>query len=348
MPPKNSTLNKQKQKKIEEDIRRLKGKKNKKAKDAIRNLQYELNGGKNEYELRAEKKAKKDQQKEQKKMEKKKVVNKAEPVGENAKGYLCPFIAQGQTCPDGDNCPYRHEETKKQKDKNKASIYVDQREMDRTKSSSWSADLIKQVANSQYRSKNATAQSQKSCPHFMKSVENGTFGWFWECPNGQKCMFKHAVPEGWRPPLQQEADDDEGEFGFYDIIEAERAKFIDGIGVNEETFKEWKEKRLELIRKRKIKEVKEEVKKLKRGQKARVSGRVFFLLDIGDKEDDKRAGDNIDYKHREEDEEENDEENNDEIESNDDLEATNDVKEENSSLNIEMNIDEPKSIVQEA
>ena len=34
------------------------------------------------------------------------------------------------------------------------------------------------------------------CQHFLNAVEDSRFGWFWECPNGTTCSFRHAVPEG--------------------------------------------------------------------------------------------------------------------------------------------------------
>ena len=34
------------------------------------------------------------------------------------------------------------------------------------------------------------------CKHFLDALENSKYGWFWECPGGPKCHYKHAVPPG--------------------------------------------------------------------------------------------------------------------------------------------------------
>lgn len=31
------------------------------------------------------------------------------------------------------------------------------------------------------------------------------FGWFWECPNGEKCQYRHALPPGFMLKSQRKA-----------------------------------------------------------------------------------------------------------------------------------------------
>lgn len=31
----------------------------------------------------------------------------------------------------------------------------------------------------------------------MDAVEENKYGWFWECPNGEKCIYRHALPSGY-------------------------------------------------------------------------------------------------------------------------------------------------------
>ena len=38
--------------------------------------------------------------------------------------------------------------------------------------------------------------AQQICKHFLDAVENSKYGWFWECPGGPKCHYKHALPPG--------------------------------------------------------------------------------------------------------------------------------------------------------
>lgn len=34
------------------------------------------------------------------------------------------------------------------------------------------------------------------CKFFLEAVENSKYGWFWECPNGKNCHYRHALPAG--------------------------------------------------------------------------------------------------------------------------------------------------------
>ena len=35
------------------------------------------------------------------------------------------------------------------------------------------------------------------CSLFVEALEKNVYGWLWECPNGPKCRFTHAVPLGY-------------------------------------------------------------------------------------------------------------------------------------------------------
>lgn len=34
------------------------------------------------------------------------------------------------------------------------------------------------------------------------------YGWFWECPNGENCMYRHALPPGFKLKAQRKAEQD--------------------------------------------------------------------------------------------------------------------------------------------
>ena len=34
------------------------------------------------------------------------------------------------------------------------------------------------------------------CKFFLDAVEKSKYGWFWQCPNGTACIYKHALPPG--------------------------------------------------------------------------------------------------------------------------------------------------------
>lgn len=31
---------------------------------------------------------------------------------------------------------------------------------------------------------------------FLEAVEKSKYGWFWSCPNGTSCIYRHALPPG--------------------------------------------------------------------------------------------------------------------------------------------------------
>ena len=35
------------------------------------------------------------------------------------------------------------------------------------------------------------------CKHFIESVEKRLYGWFWACPSGPECKYKHKLPPGY-------------------------------------------------------------------------------------------------------------------------------------------------------
>lgn len=50
------------------------------------------------------------------------------------------------------------------------------------------------------------------CKFFLDAVEKKQYGWFWACPNGKECHYRHALPPGYilksqmKALLQEEAD----------------------------------------------------------------------------------------------------------------------------------------------
>ena len=34
------------------------------------------------------------------------------------------------------------------------------------------------------------------CKHFMQAVEARKYGWFWSCPGGAECKYRHKLPKG--------------------------------------------------------------------------------------------------------------------------------------------------------
>lgn len=61
------------------------------------------------------------------------------------------------------------------------------------------------------------------CKHFLEAVEKSKYGWFWECPSGQKCIYRHALPPGFVLKKDLKKEEKKDEISLEDLIERERA-----------------------------------------------------------------------------------------------------------------------------
>ncbi len=60
----------------------------------------------------------------------------------------------------------------------------------------WDEEKLRKVVMSKHGNPKTT--TDKVCKYFIDAVENGKYGWFWQCPNGgDKCMYKHSLPVGY-------------------------------------------------------------------------------------------------------------------------------------------------------
>lgn len=84
------------------------------------------------------------------------------------------------------------------------------------------------------------------CKHFLEAVEKSKYGWFWECPAGTKCIYRHALPPGFVLKRdKKKLEEKKNEISLVDLIERERA----ALGPNQtkitlETFLAWKKKKI--------------------------------------------------------------------------------------------------------
>lgn len=64
----------------------------------------------------------------------------------------------------------------------------------------------------------------KICKFFLDAVEKAKYGWFWECPNGERCIYRHALPQGYVLKRDKKKMDAEKgpDISLVDLIEKER------------------------------------------------------------------------------------------------------------------------------
>jgi hypothetical protein len=60
----------------------------------------------------------------------------------------------------------------------------------------WDEEKLRKVVMSKHGNPKTT--TDKVCKYFIDAVENGKYGWLWQCPNGgDKCMYRHSLPPGY-------------------------------------------------------------------------------------------------------------------------------------------------------
>ena len=118
--------------------------------------------------------------------------------------------------------------------------------------------------------------------------------WFWECPNGATCKYRHALPPGYILQREKKALEaqKEDEISIEELVERERAALSSHTTtpVTEESFKIWKsQKRKEAEDKSKIEAAKKKAN-FKTGKTTGVTGREMFSFNPDMvKEDDEGA-----------------------------------------------------------
>lgn len=85
------------------------------------------------------------------------------------------------------------------------------------------------------------------CKHFIDAVEKSKYGWFWECPSGTKCIYRHALPPGFvLKKDKKKLEDKKSEISLVDLIEKERASLgSKQTKITLESFIAWKKKKLQ-------------------------------------------------------------------------------------------------------
>lgn len=170
----------------------------------------------------------------------------------------------------------------------KRDMYTDDREaeMKADGMETWDQEKLDSVIalKAQKDPGNANSATSIVCKHFLSAVEGMKYGWFWECPMGKECKYKHALPPGFILKRDQE-DDTEEKISMEQLIEEERQallkKVLPGMAltkVTEDTFKVWKKRKI-MEKKRKEAKARKKLKgKLAAGKTVTVTGRDLFTL----------------------------------------------------------------------
>ncbi|KAL8857451.1 MAG: hypothetical protein Q9178_005945 [Gyalolechia marmorata] len=236
------------------------------------------------------------------------------PFGVDPKTVLCQFFKQGN-CEKGKRCKFSHDLSVERK-REKKNLYQDTREGEKEAEeeerkkddmADWDEAKLRQVVTSKHGNPKTT--TDKVCKYFIDAVENGKYGWFWQCPNGgDKCMYKHSLPPGFILKTKDQRAAEKAlmdksplkTLTLEDFLESERHKLTGTLTpVTAESFALWKKQRTDK------KQAEEEARMAKEA-----TGRAMFEQgDWGsDSEDEDEDEDEDDGDDDHEDEDEGDEE----------------------------------------
>jgi ATP-binding cassette subfamily F protein 2 len=113
--------------------------------------------------------------------------------GVDPKTVLCEFFKHGCCAKTADKCKYSHQldiATRQQKRSAFELPSEDSIEM-------WDQKKLEAViARKHGQEANTNNETTIVCKHFLDAVEKKLYGWFWHCPGGADCKYKHKLPPG--------------------------------------------------------------------------------------------------------------------------------------------------------
>lgn len=288
MPPKakpaapgKKTDQKKKEKVIEDKTFGLKNKKGAKQQKFIQQVEKQVkSGGVPVRKLEEPKKDKDTKLKEQKEMNLLfKPVQKVEK-GADPKSVICAFFKNGQ-CTKGAKCKFSHDLTIERKAE-KRSMYVDIRDKEEDETmENWDEEKLKEVVEKKHgESEKKMPTTDIICKYFLDAVEKSKYGWFWQCPNGENCIYRHALPPGFVLKKDRKKEEKKDEISLEELIEKERAALSSGklTKVTLETFVAWKKRKLKEKKDAAIKEEEKKRTDFKAGRQIGLSGREMFVF----------------------------------------------------------------------
>jgi len=316
MPPKKNAPNKKTQEKVkakvvEDKTFGLKNKKGKKQQTYIKTVQHQVQGNQKKAAEAAGPKLTKREIEKQKLEELNdlfKPVQQQQKIaaGVDPKSVLCSFFKNG-TCGKGNKCKFSHDLSIERKAE-KRSMYDDERDEKQEGMESWDQETLEEVVKKKHGASNQN-KTDIVCKYFLTAIEKGLYGWFWACPNGDKCIYRHALPPGF--VLQKDkkaAEDEEDKVTLEEHIENERKQLTgDLTPVTLHSFLAWKKRKIQEKKDKYNEEMSKKKEDFKTGRLlSKISGKEVFLFkpEMADADDDEADDDFSMYMREESPEEE--------------------------------------------
>jgi len=199
-----------------------------------------------EQQLRAKEKLEEEKRKKEEAALLRPVQTQKVPFGVDPKTVLCAFFKAGH-CEKGNKCKFSHDLDVDRKVEKK-NLYEDSREEKLNDTmDTWDQEKLAQVVLS--KTGNPRTTTDIVCKHFIQAIETQKFGWFWECPNGDQCQYRHALPPGFVLKSQRKAAEEAAKanvISLEEFLEVERHKLGTNLTpVTPESFAIWKKTRMD-------------------------------------------------------------------------------------------------------
>lgn len=116
------------------------------------------------------------------------------PPGVDPKTVLCEFFKHGCCSKTADKCKYSHQLDIAQRQQKRSVFEVP----DEDSIEMWDQKKLEAViARKHGQEVNSNNETTIVCKHFLDAVEKKLYGWFWHCPGGKDCKYKHKLPPGY-------------------------------------------------------------------------------------------------------------------------------------------------------
>lgn len=274
------TVEKKKEKIVEDKTFGLKNKKGAKTQKFIQQVQKQVKGNliKNEQPKASKKEEKKKELEELNAIFRPVTTQKVER-GVDPKSVLCAFFKQGQ-CTKGDKCKFSHD-LKLLGKSEKKSVYVDLREDKAGQMDDWDEDTLRDAVEKKHGASNKSKPpTDIICKYFIEALENNKYGWFWDCPNGgDKCHYRHALPPGFVLKKDKKKADSKPLIAMEELVEVERSKLPSDLPkLTLESFLAWKKRKIAERKDKLAKEAADKKAEYQAGRNVGLSGRDMFTF----------------------------------------------------------------------
>lgn len=195
----------------------------------------------------------------------------------SAKQILCVAFKMGK-CTKGNKCKFSHDmsliDPPPCEDKNETDEEIEE-----------PAEIVKKPKVINY--------TKIICKFFIEACEKESYGKFWKCPNGLKCIYVHMLPEGYvlereKKLMKEQQREMEGdEYTIDDYVEEQLQLIYDRCQevekLTEEQFLKWKDEKRKEKAEHETDENSKKSKQLQKGKFEKLSGKEIYELNMDKK-----------------------------------------------------------------